>query len=418
MSVLNKLKGLFIRNDVAFSDNQNGGFIQFFNAINGGSVAVVTPQTALCITAIYSCNEFICDTCSLISPKIYKYDLLGKQLDRTHDQNYLLTKEPNSYTSNVEFDKIWTMSYNIWGNGYAEIIRNKYGRPIEYVNLLPWEVKVLFKDGEKYYLYKNGTNAERVISAKDMLHLAKPSFDNRTAADSPITLNAKSINSGLSIHQYGDDMYSNGVQLSGYIYGDKPLDASGREVLRSSFESKYKEKKGQVGILPHGFKYEQLKYNLPMADANIIQAKKLSVEDISRIYRVPLALLNATETADNKSEIMYNIFLSTCIAPIQLLKAAELNRKIFRPKEKLTHYVKYELKGLYRTSMQERYEAHRIAINAGFMNPDEVREIEDMNPTIDGTGKEYMKPLNSIPASMWNKFYENQITQNSKNGNT
>lgn len=209
------------------------------------------------------------------------------------------------------------------------------------------------------------------------------------------------------------DMYENGVALSGYIFGDKPLDKEGREMLRSSFESKYKDKDGQVGILPHGFRYEQLKYNLPMADAQTIESKKLSIQDIARIYRVPLTLLGLSETADNKGESEYNNFLTTTIAPIVILKEAEYNRKIFRLSEKNV-YVKGELKGLYRASMRERYEAHRIALNAGFMNDDEVREIEDMNPKLDGTGKLYAKQLNTIPSTLWEEYHKQILSNKTK----
>lgn len=391
------------------------GLISVYNAINGTYVPVVTPRTAMSITAIFSCVELICDTCSLISPKIYKQDLLGKQIDFEHDQYTLLSREVNSYTSTIEFDKIWTRDYLIWGNGYAEIKRNARGRPVEYVNLLPWEIEVIFKDGEKRYIYSPANGEKRTIASKNMLHLSKISSDHTKAAESPISLNSTSINDHLTVIQYGQDMYKNGVQLSGYIFGDKPLDGTAREALRTQFESKYKDKSGQVGILPHGFKYEQLKYNLPMADANIIEAKKLGVEDISRIYRVPEVLLNLSETADNKSESMYNIFLTTTIAPIQILKDKEYTRKIFRTSEK-SHYVKHELKGLYRTSMKERYEAHSMAINAGWLKKNEVREIEDYNKLDGDIGDQIMVPLNMIPASLVNKYYENMIANNnSKN---
>lgn len=391
-------------------------WFQVINGINtNGKVAAVSPRTALSINTVFSCINLITETATLVQPKIWRYDVTGKVQVNDHDQLPILTREANAYTSAIEWDKIWTASYYIWGNGYAEIVRNgRTGRPVEYINLEPWLVKPEIENGEKIYLYSpDGTfekGATRVIKSRDMLHLADLSWNN-VKGFSRIELNAGVINEQQNIVNYSNEMYGNGVNLTGFIYGEKPLADGAAELLRKSFENKYNSKSGQVGILPYGYKYESMKFNMPMGDAQVIEAKKMGVEDIARIFRCPLTLIQRGESADNKGDNEYNTFLTTVIAPLVILKSAELNRKIFRKKEMIDHFVKYELKGLYRTDIKTRYEAHRIALDGGFMCPDEVRSIEDLDPIEDGSGKIYRVPMNYMPSTNF-KDYNPQKNSN------
>ncbi|MBK6563785.1 MAG: phage portal protein [Saprospiraceae bacterium] len=176
--------------------------------------------------------------------------------------------------------------------------------------------------------------------------------------------------------------------------------------LRQKFEELYTSKTGGIAALPSGFKYEPLKYNLPFADAQIIEAQKFAVEDIARIFGVPLSLIGRGDSADNKADREYNTFLSNVIAPITILLENEINRKVVNEDNK---YLKFELKGLFRTDMLVRYQAHQIAINAGFMNKDEVRNVENMNPIPGGLGETYYQPLNTIPLQKAEDYFDSII---------
>ncbi|MBK8698361.1 MAG: phage portal protein [Saprospiraceae bacterium] len=378
---------------------------------------MVTPDVAHKFNALYACVNLITETKTLVGAKIYRSTLTGKELVYKHDQVKLLTRNVNDYQSFTEWEKQWVASYLIWGSGYAEIIRNPVGRPIEYHNLNAWDVTPKIVKRKRVYIIQEEGQKERIIQADDMLHLCDISYNGEAGGTSRISSNADALKEYGSIQNYSREMYENGVYMSGYIYGDATLTPEVGEKLRSTFEGKFSSKSGGVGILPKGFKYEPMKYNLPMADAQMIAAKNSTIEDIARMFRVPLTLIQRGEYADNKGDNEYNTYLAVVIAPLCILIESEFNRKLFRPSEiRQNYYVKFELKGLERTNMKDRYEAHRIAINAGFMNADEVRQVEGMNPTDDGSGAEYMKPLNSIPGTMWNKDFDHLMKE--KNGTT
>lgn len=367
-----------------------------------GALLNVSAESAKRLNTVFSCVRLICETYTLVTPKIM-YEKNNTNLkDGEHDQNRLLKFEVNKLQSSVEFRKQLVADYLLNGHGYAQIIRKGLaGRPVEY-KILPFECVVRNVDLEGLlvnYTYNRG-DRRYIIEVEDMIDIADIYGESR------ISQNKTALQEYEAIRQFGRDTYSNGTWITGYIFGDKPLNAEGLEILRSKFQDKTKN--GEVGILPQGFKYEQLRQNLPIADAAVVMAKSSTDRDVCRIFQVPPSLLGVSEHADNKGEADFNQFLATTIAPLCLLIEAELNRKIFRIKEK-THFVTHELKGLYRTSLKERYESHRIAINSGFMNPDEAREVEGMNPTEDGSGRAYIKPLNMIPSNLWEDYYRNQL---------
>jgi HK97 family phage portal protein len=200
-------------------------------------------------------------------------------------------------------------------------------------------------------------------------------------------------------------MYKDGVSVSGYLETDRVIGKDELDYLRMKFEQQATSKNGGIAALPQGFKYHALQYNLPFADAELVEAKKYSVEDIARIFGVPLSLIQRSDMADNKADSEYNRFLATTIAPLTILLENEHNRKLFI-NDRARYYMKFELKGLYRVDMLTRYQAHQIALSHGFMNKDEVRDVEGMNPIPQQLGQTFYQMLNTIPLEQAATYYQ------------
>jgi len=370
-----------------------------------GKLMVVTPENAMKLNTVFACIKLITDTYTLVTPKIKYETSNGIVTDTRHDQVTLLQKEPNPLMSAVNFKIDLVAKYLLYGHGYAKKIRDPFtGRPTQYKDL-PSENVMRLLDGENRlvaYQYTNGSVNE-IIEIQDMIDICDIFGKSR------ISQNANALQEYASIRDYGKEMFKKGAYISGFIHGDKPMDADSRDAIVSSWVSR--TGKGEPGILPHGYKYEPLKHNIPMADAGIVLARDTTARDICGMFGVPPSLIGVEGAADNKGEADFNSFLTTTIAPLCILIESELNRKIFRASEK-THFVSHDLRGIYRISMKERYEAHRIAINAGFQTPAEVRELEGINPSTDPTAKELMKPLNMIPGSLWLEYYQKLIEKN------
>lgn len=394
-------------------DSEN--LLQLINGVSkGGKVVAVSPRSAVNISVVFECIDVITRTLSLVSPKIYETREKTK-LTATENPLYtLINRQPYTlYDASKFYGRIVT-HYLLFGNAYVEIIRSA-GRVTGLRIFEPDYVDVdivEMPDGTEEHVYRvyrdNTRNNSRIVLQKDMIHIMDYTINGEKGL-SRINLKKHTLTNAGNVYNYTTQMYENGANLSGIIHGDRLIDKQALDYFKQKFEERARMKNGGIEALPPGFKYEPLKYNLPFADAQIIEANKFTVEDVARIFGVPLSLLGRGESADNKGDREFNTFLTTTIAPLCLLIENEFNRKLFPDNPNV--YMKFELKGLYRVDMISRYQSYQIAINAGFMNKDEVRYIEDMNPIPNGYGETYYQQLNTIPLQKAEEYFDSIINK-------
>ena len=386
--------------------------IQLMTGASGGAKFVaVTNKKAVNLGVVFECLDVITRTMSLVSPKVYKVTNNGKEIDYKNPLYITLNSNPYRLYSAREFYKRIIIHYLLFGNAFIEIIKNGKETQLKIHEPDNIDVEIVDVNGVEDHYYKinkssNGNNdVGRVIAPEKMIHIMDYNIDG-VKGISRIQSKANTLKNAGQIQNYATEMYQNGANISGYIYGDRTVTKEALDYLRQKFEETYTSKNGGVAALPLGFKYEPLQYNIPFADAQIIEGSKFAVEDVARIFGVPLTLIGRGESADNKGETDFNKFLTVTIAPLFMMIESEFNRRLFMDS---TSYMKFELKGLYRVDMKARYESYRIALNAGFMNDDEVRALEEMPPLPNGLGQKYMKPLNMIPTEMIEDYFNNVI---------
>lgn len=384
--------------------------------MTGSKTILVTNKKSLNLGVVFDCIDVITRTLTLVRPKVFEQRSDGKYIAADHKVYKIINTEPYSlYDASAYYSRM-AMFYYLFGNAYAEILQNGFLRIIEPDNVEPY---ILLENGieNKWYKVSEGKEKPRAIPQSRMIHISDMSFDGIKGL-SRIQTKKSTLTQAGQIQNYSTDMYQKGVSISGYLESERVVAKEELNYLRKRFEEQSTSGNGGIGALPQGFKYHELKYALPFADANIIEAGKFAVEDIARIFGVPLSLLMRGESADNKNDRDYNTFLSNVIAPLTIMLENEHNRKLFNDNEKGRFYIKFELKGLYRTDMLTRYQAHQIALNHGFMNKDEVRNVEDMNPIPNQLGQTYYQMLNTIPLDKAMDYYDNIIEGNKAKENS
>lgn len=381
----------------------------------GGKTIMVTTKKSVTLGVVFECIDVIKRTLSLVTPKVVEQRPDGKYPAVGHPLYPIINSEPYTLYSASDYYGQMIADYLLYGNAYALILRSG-GRVIGLRRLEPEMVEpyILDIDGveERWYKVTNDKRATTAYNQSDIVHLMDFNFDGIKGL-SRIQLKRNTITDAGQIQMYSTDMYKDGVSVSGYLESDRVIGKDELDYLRKKFEQQATSKNGGIAALPQGFKYNQLQYNLPFADAELVEAKKFGVEDIARIFGVPLSLIQRSDLADNKADAEYNRFLATTIAPLTILLENEHNRKLFTPTERGRYYMKFELKGLYRVDMLTRYQAHQIALSHGFMNKDEVRDVEGMNPIPQGLGQTYYQMLNTIPLDQAETYYlSNDTTSN------
>jgi HK97 family phage portal protein len=375
----------------------------------GGKNIIVTTKKSASLGIVFECVDVIKRTLSLVSPKIYEQRPDGKYPAPQHPLYTLVNTEPYTLYTATDYYGQMIADYLLYGNAYAIIQRNG-GRVTGLRRLEPENVEpyLMTIDGVEERWYKITDEKEKrstVLNQRDMIHLMDFNFDGIKGL-SRIQLKKNTITEAGQVQIYATDMYKSGVSVSGYLESDRMIGKDELDYLRRKFEQQTTAANGGIAALPQGFKYNPLKYNLPFADAEIIEAQKWGVENVARIFGVPLSLIGRSDMADNKADAEFNRFLSVTIAPLTILLENEHNRKLFSQNERWRYYIKFNLKGLFRVDMLTRYQAHQIALSHGFMNKDEVRDVEGMNPIPGGMGQVYFQMLNTIPLDQAMEYHE------------
>jgi HK97 family phage portal protein len=368
---------------------------------------MVTTKKSVTLGVVFECVDVIKRTLSLVTPKVVEQRPNGKYPAVGHPLYPIINSEPYTLYSASDYYGQMVADFLLYGNAYALILRSG-GRVVGLRRLEPEMVEpyILEMDGveERWYKVTNDKRATTAYNQADVIHLMDFNFDGIKGL-SRIQLKRNTITDAGQIQIYSTDMYRDGVSVSGYLESDRVIGKEELDYLRKKFEQQTTTKNGGIAALPQGFKYHQMQYNLPFADAELVEAKKFGVEDIARIFGVPLSLIQRSDLADNKADAEYNRFLATTIAPLTILLENEHNRKLFTPSERGRYYMKFELKGLYRVDMLTRYQAHQIALSHGVMNKDEVRDVEGMNPIEANLGQTYYQMLNTIPLAQAETYY-------------
>ncbi|MFZ1322263.1 MAG: phage portal protein [Ignavibacteria bacterium] len=392
-----------------------------FFGINSSNAISVTPESSLSFGAIYSVVDRKSSTLASLPSKIYKKEGRSRLEASDHDQYVLLSKYPNRLYTSFAFKRTLFANYELWGDGFAKIIRNAYsGRPVAYELIEPYKIEVYIgvDAGQKYLYYKN-TETDEIIFDYDMIHISDLNL-NGLRGKSKIKLHAESIQVGMSATRMGRKLYENGLFLGGYLKYAKTLTTDQLNKYRSSFADTYSgmQNAGKVGALDEGTTFEPLKYTMPLSDVSYIETRNFQIEDIARIFNYPIELLSGSKAASFSSleNIMIN-YVQSSLTPIATMFEQELNRKIFRSNEIKDHYTKLELNGLLRGDIKSRSAYYKMRFDTGSMSPNEIRQYEDDDP-VEG-GDQYFIPVNNLmPLNKTEEYFSKDNSTENKTDNS
>jgi HK97 family phage portal protein len=234
----------------------------------------------------------------------------------------------------------------------------------------PDRVAVTLEDGQ--WVYRVGG---REYDRADLFHVKAYPFPGSPMGLPPIAYAREAIGLGLGAEKYGAKFFGDSGVPSGYLYSDQRLGKENIDAIKAQWEKSHRGRRGTAVL-------SQVKYqNLSIApdEAQFIQTQKFSVSTICRFYGVPAGMMAGSELAgheDYSSPEMRSVdFLQFTLRP--WLHRVERAVSGLLPS---TQAAKFNASAIVRPTLKERYEAHEIALRAGFLTVDEVRELEDRPP--------------------------------------
>lgn len=379
--------------------NQPTGFLTRLWGAKSKSGVRVNQKSALGLSAVYGAVRILSETFASLPVHVHERRDNSRNVANMHPVHSLLAVSPHSYYIPFDFKAAmltWTL---MRGNGYALIERNTDGTPAELLVLDSAQVTPVVGDDD--VLRYRVTGMRNLVEYEDMIHLKGLSFDG-IEGKNPLEVARESIGRGIASQNYGSEVFENGSFLSGILTTDNPsIKPQQRSEMEDAWASRYQGAagKGKTPVLTHGFKYQSIALN--PRDAQFIESSRMTVEDVARIFRVPLHMLSHLADATfNNIETMSLEFVKYSLLPWVLKFEQECTRKLFTESEKGSYEVKMNVEGLQRGDFKTRTEGYAKMFGIGAMSQNDIRGLEDWNPI--ENGDTYYVPLNFTPDSQPN----------------
>lgn len=371
----------------------------------------VTEEKALGIDAVFACVNLYARTLASMPLLLYEKTPEGKRRAVNHPLYRLLHNEPNPNMTSHNFRKIMEASLKLWGNAYAWIEfdnswRVKYLWPLLPGNVFPQRS---LQTGELFYDAVLYNGESRRFRAYEMVHIPGLGFDG-ISGRSPVRQFAETMGFNLDIKSYGRKFFKNGARPSGVLQHPGSLSEEAQKRLERKFDKRYSgiENAGKTILLEEGMTYHQI--GVPPEEAQFIESRKYSVEEIARIYGVPPHMIGDLEHATFSNIESQDInFAKHSIVPECVNWEQELMRKLLNDEEQARYEIEFNMEGLVRGDMESRYRAYAIGRQWGFLTADDIRAKENMS-NVDGGGITYV-PLNMISSELADSYWQARITE-------
>ncbi len=394
--------GLFKSRDKP-TDSTAGARYSFYLG-NTTSGKAVTERSAMQMTAVYSCVRILAEAIAGLPIHLYRYRQDGgKEKAVDHPLYQLLHDEPNPEMSSFVFRETLMTHLLLWGNAYAQVIRNGRGEVIALYPLMPNKMTVdRAENGQLYYQYQRswdeagGKNETVVLLPSDVLHIPGLGFDGLVGY-SPIAMAKNAIGLAIATEEYGSKFFANGAAPSGVL--EHPGTIKDPQRVRESWMSQFggSANSGKIAVLEEGLKYTPI--SISPEQAQFLETRKFQINEIARIFRVPPHMLADLEKSSFSNIEQQSLeFVKYTLDPWVIRWEQSIQRTLLTPAEKKDYFVKFNVEGLLRGDYQSRMSGYATARQNGWMSANDIRELENLDriPAEEG-GDLYLINGNMLP---------------------
>ena len=405
--------GLFKSRDKP-TDSTAGSRYTFYM---GGSTSgkTVTERSAMQMTAVYSCVRILAEAIAGLPLHVYRYNCDGgKEKAIDHSLYLILHDEPNPEMSSFVFRETLMTHLLLWGNAYAQIIRNSKGEVMALYPLMPNKMSVdRDENGQLYYQYLRSTdevggkNETVILKPTDVLHIPGLGFDGLVGY-SPIAMAKNAIGLAIATEEYGAKFFANGAAPSGVL--EHPGTIKDPQRVREAWQSQFggPQNSGKIAVLEEGMKYTPI--SISPEQAQFLETRKFQINEIARIFRVPPHMVGDLEKSSFSNIEQQSLeFVKYTLDPWVIRWEQSIMRTLLTPEEKKSYFVKFNLEGLLRGDYQSRMNGYATARQNGWMSANDIRELENLDRIpAEAGGDLYLINGNMLPLANAGAFANTQ----------
>ena len=369
------------------TDNvRDSGQIFYFGKSDSGEV--VNERSSMQIATVYACVRLLAESVAGLPLHLYEYTdeaEQNKQKAKEHPLYKILYRQPNDEMTSFTFRETMMTHLLLWGNAYAQIIRDGRNNVLGLYPLQPDQMEVdRDKQGRIIYIYHaysddvpNLQNKDYIFRADEIFHVPGLGF-NGLIGFSPIAMMKNALGSAIAVEKYGSAFFKNGAQPAGVL--EHPGTLKNPERIRENWSDVYggPQNAHKVAVLEEGMQYKAI--SLPPEDSQFLSTRQFGVNEICRIFRVPPHMVqdlsHATFSNIEHQSIDYVVYTLT---PWLSRFEQAITKDLLLPSEQDTFFPRFNVDGLLRGDYASRSSGYASGISNGYLSPNDVRRLENMD---------------------------------------
>lgn len=388
MSILNRMfQARDKPDDMRRARDALGGsrFSFFFGGSTSGKT--VNERTAMQMTAVYSCVRILSEAVASLPLHVYHYtESGGKEKALAHPLYRLLHDEPNPEMTSFNFRETLMGHLLLYGNAYAQIIRNGKGEVVGLYPLMPSKMAVdRDSKGNLYYLYTRGTDDSPVgdetgqiyLPPDQVLHIPGLGYDG-IVGYSPLAMAKNAVGLAIATEEYGAKFFANDASPSGIL--EHPGVLKNPDKVRESWNKLFRGSSNshQIAVLEEGLKYQPI--GISPEQAQFLETRKFQINEIARIFRVPPHMVGDLEKSSFSNIEQQSLeFVKYTLEPWLMRWEQSMARRLFSDSEKAAYFIRFNVEGLLRGDYESRMNGYAVARQNGWMSANDIRELENLD---------------------------------------
>lgn len=345
-----------------------------------GAYAGMSARAAENLSTVLACTNAIATALAYVPALVYRRDGQGNRIEApSHPLGKITRIGATDQMSWPDFVEHIVASTLLTGNGLAVIDRGGNGQLAGF-RYIPWGFVTVaeLSSGRLAYDVADGRGNARRYLEGEVLHLRDRTDDGKIGR-SRLSRATATVAGVQAANEHAWAFLRNGASPSGVIeFPGKITEDIGRRI-RHKFEARYADtcNAGTTLILDQGMKWSASQ--ISPEDAELLETRKFGVIELCRLFQVPPPIVQAYENNTFTNAAQAGLWFATfCLSPWARKIEAEFARSVFPSGG--PYELELDLSGFLRGDPATRWAAHKIAIETGVLDPDEVRQIEGWNP--------------------------------------
>lgn len=359
--------------------------------------STIDANTAMSFTAVFACNRVLSETLASCPIFLYEKDSKGNRVQVTDAPEYqLMHYNPNPEMTPGQFKETGMSNMNLGGNFIAQKVFNLHGDLLELRPILWNRVRIdIDKDTGRLLYFIDGKTESK--TRDEILHIPGLTLDGYIGV-TPLTYAALTIDIGLSQDKFERNFYLNRASTSGIFQYPNELGDEAFKRLKKDIKKNYTglQNAGVPMILEGGGQFKEV--TMKLTDAQFLESKRFRIEDVCRIFRIPLHLVqDLTRSTNNNIEHQSLEFIVYTMLPWFKRWEENLNLQLLSNESKRKNrYFEFKVDALLRGDAQTRASAYAQGRQWGWLSVNDIRRLENMDPI--ENGDIYLQPLNMSEA--------------------